>query len=148
MNRLILALLAVFALTACSEEKRQKEEDRDIILKYIADNNLDAKSSDSGLFYVVEEEGTGARIYQNSTVNVIYKGYFTDGSVFDESDNDGATFSVNRLIEGFSEGLQYFRQGGKGKLLVPSHLGYGENGTSNIPGNAVLIFDIDIVRVY
>lgn len=148
MRNLLMALVAVLTFTSCDEEKKQKEEDRNIILEYIADKNLDAKSSDSGLFYVIEEKGTGAKIYENSTVNVIYRGYYPNGTEFDASDADGATFSVNRLIQGFSEGLQYFRQGGKGKLLVPSHLGYGENGTGNIPGNQVLIFDIEVIRVY
>lgn len=148
MKKLLFPLLALLFLSACNDKKRQEEEDRDIILEYIDKNNLDAQSTSSGLFYVIEEKGTGAKIYSNSRVNVVYRGYFTNGTEFDASDADGATMRVNSLIQGFGEGLQKFRQGGEGMLLIPSHLGYGENGSGNIPGNSVLIFDIEVTRVF
>lgn len=128
-------------------------ENRAEIVKYIADNGLNAMESDSGLFYVVEEEGTGQRPADNSEVTVVYKGYFTNGSVFDESNINGAPILMDNVIDGWKEGLQYFKEGGKGKLLIPSSLGYGIYGKLNnsgvpiIKGGQVMIFDIEIKSV-
>ena len=80
-------------------------------------------------------------------VNVVYKGYFTDDAVFDESAPNGVTFNLSQVIPGWTEGLQYFKEGGKGKLFIPSSLAYGRYGNQSIPGGAVLIFDIDLITV-
>ncbi|GAA3652316.1 FKBP-type peptidyl-prolyl cis-trans isomerase [Flavivirga jejuensis] len=115
------------------------------ITDYIAENNLDATKSVSGLYYVIDEEGTGEQPTITSNVTVAYKGYFTNGSVFDESDS--LTYDLDRFIAGWREGFTYFKEGGSGKLLVPSHLGYGNDGIRGIPGGAVLIFDISLISV-
>ena len=67
-------------------------ENEEEIVNYISDNNLDAIASGTGLYYVIEEEGTGQQPIAISNVTVVYKGYYTDGTVFDESDILGATF--------------------------------------------------------
>lgn len=123
------------------------DENKEEILKYISDNNLNATASDSGLYYVIEEEGTGEQPNENSNVTVVYKGYFTDGTVFDESDINGVTFNLSQVIPGWTEGLQYFKEGGSGKLLIPSSLGYGRYDDRGIPGGSVLIFDIELKSV-
>lgn len=116
------------------------------IEKYIADNNLNAQKSDSGLYYVINEPGTGAQPIASSNVTVAYKGYFTDNSIFDQSE-EGTSFSLQQVIPGWTEGITYFKEGGNGILLVPSNLGYGLSGRSGIPGGAVLIFDINLISV-
>ena len=121
-------------------------ENRQEILDYIADNNLDATESDTGLFYVIEEQGTGDYPEATSNVTVKYKGYFTDGEVFDENDN-GVSFNLNQVIPGWTEGMQYFKEGGSGQLLIPSALGYGRYGNQVIPGGAVLIFDVSLESI-
>ncbi|WP_298368054.1 FKBP-type peptidyl-prolyl cis-trans isomerase [uncultured Lutibacter sp.] len=123
----------------------QTEED---IVAYIAANNLTAERSETGLYYIVEEEGDGDFVDIKATVNVKYTGYFLDGTVFDSSDSEGYTFQLVNLIRGFSEGLTNFKKGGKGKILIPPSLGYGSYGSNIIPGDAVLIFDIEILNVY
>jgi len=80
-------------------------------------------------------------------LTVDYKGYFLDGVVFDESDSNGITFGLNQVIQGWTEGITYFREGGNGILLVPYQLGYGEAGRGSIPGGSVLIFDIRLLQV-
>lgn len=121
-------------------------ENRQEILDYISDNELDAMESDSGLFYVIEEQGTGDNPGEASNVTVTYSGYFTDGEVFDSNDQ-GVSFNLNQVIAGWTEGMQYFKEGGKGKLLIPSALGYGRFGNQVIPGGAVLIFDVELLSI-
>ncbi len=117
------------------------------IVQYIADNNLDATASGTGLYYVIEEEGTGAQPEADSNVTVVYKGYFTNGTVFDESDEIGISLNLNQVIPGWSEGMQYFKEGGSGKLLIPSSLAYGRYGNATIPEGAVVIFDVNLKSV-
>ena len=122
-------------------------ENETAILKYIDDNNLVATKSNSGLYYVVNNEGTGDKPTSNSNVTVAYKGYFLDGTVFDQSSASGATFPLNGVISGWTEGIPLFKEGGNGILLIPFNLGYGINGRASIPGGAVLIFDIHLISV-
>jgi len=123
-------------------------ENEQEIMKYIEDNDLTAVKSESGsgLYYVIEEPGTGENPTANSNVTVAYKGYFTDGEVFDESET-GITTNLNQVIEGWTEGIQFFKEGGSGKLLIPSSLAYGRYGNSVIPGGAVLIFDVNLKSI-
>ena len=99
------------------------------------------------MYYVINEEGTGEQPTENSNVTVNYKGYLTDGDVFDESPENGVAFNLQNLILGWKEGVQYFKEEGTGILLIPSHLGYGRYGTQNLPGGKVLIFEIELISV-
>ncbi|MCL5244886.1 FKBP-type peptidyl-prolyl cis-trans isomerase [Cellulophaga sp. 20_2_10] len=123
-------------------EKNEKE-----IKAYIEDNSLTALKSPTGLYYVINDEGTGLRPTTTSDVTVAYKGYFTDGNTFDESDANGISFNLQQVIAGWTEGITYFKEGGNGILLVPSRLGYGDSGRGSIPGGAVLVFDINLLSV-
>ena len=128
------------------------EENRQEIVDYIEANDLDAIESETGLFYIIEEEGTGEQPIETSNVTVAYKGYFTDDTVFDESNEDGISFDLDKVIEGWTEGIQYFKEGGSGKLLIPSSLAYGRSGVVRdgieiIPGGAVLIFDVNLKSI-
>ncbi len=140
-----LAILFVGCKKVTSSE--QAKIDDDIIKQYIADKGLNATATGSGLYVVVNEEGTGAQCNQSSTVTVKYKGYYTNGDVFDESSQQGATFSLQQVIKGWTEGIPYFKEGGNGILLIPSALGYGTSGSGSIPKNSVLIFDVELLDV-
>ena len=118
------------------------------IQKYISENNLTATKTSSGLYYVINEEGTGNQPTSNSNVTVAYKGYFLNGSVFDQSDSNGISFGLNQVIAGWTEGIPYFKEGGNGILLIPFHLGYGATGIGTIPGGEVLVFNINLINVY
>lgn len=121
--------------------------DEQTIVKYISDNKLKAKATGTGLYYVIDNAGSGIQPLSNSTVVVKYKGYFIDGTVFDQSTNAGAEFNLSQVIEGWKEGIPLFKKGGSGKLLIPSKLGYGTSAKTNIPANSVLIFDITLLNV-
>jgi len=149
MKRILLFLLAACTAVHCNKDdgEDQSEIDNEIILKYIADNNLDAQNVGGGLYFVDEETGTGANPTPSSTVRVAYRGYFTNGQVFDESNPDGIVFGLNQVIQGWTTGIPYFKKGGRGKLLIPSALAYGSNPRSGIPANSVLIFDIHLINI-
>ena len=117
------------------------------IVKYIADNQLNAVKTASGLYYVIDEAGTGKQPTSSSNVTVAYKGYYTNKAVFDQSTASGASFNLQQVIKGWTEGIPYFKEGGSGKLLVPSALGYGPYKYSTIPGGSVLIFDVKLISV-
>lgn len=150
MKNIFPFIILIFLFSSCIngfeqetlEPLNQTEED---IIKYIADNNLNAQRSNSGLYYVINDEGTGDRPTSTSNVSVAYKGYFLDGTVFDQSTN-GISFNLNQVIKGWTEGIQLFKEGGEGILLVPSNLGYG-NGGQGIPGGAVLVFDVKLISI-
>ncbi len=145
----LVLLLAASVLFSCKKENviSQETADDNIIKKYISDNNLNATATGSGLYYVITTQGTGAQPKPTSDVIVIYKGYLTDGSVFDQSKPGGYATNLASVIKGWQEGLPYFKKGGKGKLLIPSALAYGPAAKTNIPANSVLIFDIELLDV-
>jgi FKBP-type peptidyl-prolyl cis-trans isomerase FkpA len=150
-NTLFVLALVLFA--SCANEPKTVEEidytakNETDIQAYVAENNLAAVRSNSGLYYVIEEEGTGTQAVATSNVTVAYKGYFLNGSVFDQSDEEGVTFGLNQVIAGWKEGITYFKEGGSGILLVPAHLGYGSWDYNGIPGGSVLIFEVTLVSV-
>lgn len=148
MLRLILTLFtALFLLNSCGDDESQAEKDRQIILDYISNNGLDAIEAEDGLYYVVNNQGSGDTPTINSTVTVAYKGYFTNGDVFDQSDSEGITFPLTNVIEGWQLGIPKFQEGGSGQLLIPSAIGYGSAGQGSIPGNTVLIFDVELLDI-
>ena len=122
-------------------------ENKQEIIDYIEANDLSAVESSTGLYYIIEEQGTGGQPTETSNVTVAYKGYLTDGAVFDQSSDNGASFNLNQVIAGWTEGIQYFNEGGNGKLLIPSSLAYGRFGNQSIPGGAVLIFDVSLKSI-
>jgi FKBP-type peptidyl-prolyl cis-trans isomerase FkpA len=147
INRLLLPVLFTFLISGCSTDDPEKIWDRDKgkLLKYISENELEAIEHSSGIFYVVEEEGSGPRPTLTSRVNIRYTGTFLDGKVFDAS--NGATFTLMNTIQGWQVGIPLFRVGGKGMLLVPSALAYGQYPPwgSGIPRNACLVFEFEII---
>ena len=122
----------------------QLEVDIKIIEDYLSANNLTAETGQLGLHYIIEEPGEGANPTSASTVIIKYKGYLPDGTVFDE--NDAFQTPLQNTIAGWIVGIPLFKKGGKGKLFLPSSLGYGEFGTRGIDPNQVLIFDVELIN--
>jgi len=123
----------------------QKEFDNTKIKDFIAENNLtEVDSTLSGIYYTITEAGSGESPIATSSVTVDYKGYFTDGSVFDES-TQSITFGLNNVIQGWQEALPLLKRGSTGTFLLPSDLAYGPTGNNSIPPNTMLIFDITLV---
>ena len=119
--------------------------------KFMQDNKMKdgVVSTDSGLQYRIMEGGNDVKPGPKDTVFVQYTGTLLDGTVFDESDKekDPVRFTLNRVIKGWTEGLQHVGEGGKIQLFVPDSLAYGARRTGNIGPNSTLLFDIEVVKV-
>ncbi len=99
-----------------------------------------------------EKVGTGAEAKPGQSVTVNYRGYLTDGTVFDESYKRGQPFTFalgsGQVIPGWDKGVAGMKVGGKRKLTIPPNMGYGASGQgATIPPNATLIFDVELVKV-
>lgn len=159
MKHLLSALVALTLFISCNKNKETTNEVKneatvDYVAKndkeitdYIAKNNLKAEKSDSGLYYVITDPGTGAQPTATSNVTVAYKGYFTNGNVFDQSGPEGISFGLDQVVKGWTEGIPHFKTGGSGILFVPAHLGYGNETMGPIPGGSALIFDVKLISV-
>ncbi|AGB28737.1 FKBP-type peptidyl-prolyl cis-trans isomerase [Prevotella dentalis DSM 3688] len=104
----------------------------------------------SGLQYQVLREGNGRKPAATDQVECHYEGTLIDGQVFDSSYRRGetATFGLNQVIAGWTEGLQLMQEGAKYRFFIPYTLGYGERGAGqSIPPFATLIFDVELVKV-
>lgn len=120
--------------------------------KFLEENGKkeNVKTTASGLQYVVEKEGTGAQPTAQDEVTVHYTGKLLNGQVFDSSVNRGepATFPLNRVIPGWTEGVQLMKEGAKYTFFIPSDLAYGPQGVPGaIPPHSTLIFDVELIKV-
>ena len=157
MKKLLFALIAIVAI-ACNKKENtestqiatpvdfatQNEAD---IKKYISDHKLNAQKTESGLYYVINEPGTGKQPTETDNVTVAYKGSFLNGEVFDQSSEEGISFGLNQVIPGWTEGIPLLKEGGSGLLLIPSKLGYGDADNFKIPGGSVLVFEVKLLKV-
>lgn len=144
-----ISLLLLISFISCNDEDGPTNlgQTEDDIIQYIDDNNLDATRTENGVYYVIETPGTGAYPTGDAYVKISYKGYLIDGSVFD-SNSDGVSFDLLTVIPGFTEGISFFNTGSTGTILIPPNLAYGDSGAGdNIPGGAVVIFDIEIISI-
>lgn len=120
--------------------------------KFLEENkkNENVQTTASGLQYVVEKEGNGIKPTAEDEVTVHYTGRLLSGQVFDSSVNRGepATFPLNRVIPGWTEGVQLMSEGSKYTFFIPSDLAYGPQGIPNvIPPHSTLIFDVELIKV-
>ena len=106
-------------------------------------------TTESGLQYKIIEAGNDVKPGPQDTVWVRYKGSLLDGTVFDQVSEDAEPIrlTLNRVVPGWTEGLQLIGEGGKIDLFIPSELGYGEQGQQTIPGNSVLLFNVELTKV-
>lgn len=126
------------AVIKAGEEFRAEFEKQEGVMK-----------TESGLLYQVLTASEGASPKDTDTVEVHYKGTLTDGTQFDSSYDRGetATFPLNRVIPGWTEGVQLMTVGSKYKFVIPSELAYGEQDTPTIPGNSTLVFEVELVSI-
>jgi len=147
LSVVLTSSLALF-ITACSDKEQQAEETQ------VKEQNVSSESNShttaSGLKYEILTEGTGASPTAEDNVTVHYEGTLLDGTKFDSSYDRGETitFPLNRVIPGWTEGLQLMKEGAKYKFTIPSELAYGKQGAGGvIPPNATLIFTVELFKV-
>jgi FKBP-type peptidyl-prolyl cis-trans isomerase FkpA/FKBP-type peptidyl-prolyl cis-trans isomerase FklB len=144
------------AMMKLSEDRQKEIKDEADKNKVKADEFLaknktaeGVKTTASGLQYKIIEEGKGPQPKGDDIVVVNYKGTLIDGTEFDSSykRNQPAEFPLKGVIPGWTEGLQLMKKGGKAQFFVPPNLAYGDRPRQQIPGNAVLIFDVELLDI-
>lgn len=162
MKKVMLFLTTLMVLSACTPklEKRLKAEmveapssqtqiDKNLILQYAIDNELDVQSTPSGMYYTIESYGSGdERPDKNSKITAHYHGTLLNGDIFDSSVDRGEPlkFDLGKVIKGWQEAIPMLGKGGKGQFFIPSKLAYGSRAIGEvIPANAVLVFDIELL---
>lgn len=95
------------------------------------------------------QEGEGEVVSENANVTVFYRLYLTNGKVVQSNFESGQPFTspLSNLVEGWQRGIPGMKVGGTRRLILPSELGYGEQGTGDIPGGATLVFDVKVTNV-
>ena len=129
-------------------EKAKNGEDS-LIRKYIADNKITEKPTESGLYIVIKQNGKGPKAKVGETAEVKYKGMFTNGQVFDESKDKAYPVGVGmkQVIAAWDEALQTMGVGTKALIVAPSALAYGPNGNQGIPPYSPLVFEMEVVKI-
>lgn len=124
--------------------------DREIIREYVAiQEDMVFDSTASGIFYSIETPGIGDPPTDSSTVTVDYTLYLVDGKKIESTVEKGepSTFQVGKVIKGWKESLKLLGVMGKGTFVIPSGFGYGVQSVNGMPNNAILVFDIEILKI-
>lgn len=135
------------------QEQLQKQFEKEAveIQQYIHQKGWPIQYTPTGLFYVIDEPGTGTKPENGQQISVHYTGKLLNDQVFDSSVQRGQPFSFKlgegQVIRGWDEGMGLFNEGGKGKLIIPSFMGYGSQAVGPIPANSILCFEVELVKV-
>ncbi|CDG49769.1 FKBP-type peptidyl-prolyl cis-trans isomerase [Cardinium endosymbiont of Bemisia tabaci] len=140
----------------------QLAKDKQLITDYLTTHHIQASSTDSGLFYIIDQPSQGISVAKGQTIKVHYTGRLLDGTIFDTSVEEVAKannlytpkrdykpfeFQVGegRVIQGWEEGLLLLKKHEKARLFIPSILAYGANSVGVIPKNSILLFEVEVV---
>ncbi len=141
---------AIFEVQQGQLAKKQEEEEAQRAAMADKLKNDFTNVTESGLRYIVLNEGTGKQPQATSNVTVHYEGKLVDGTVFDSSIQRGQPidFGLNQVIPGWTEGVQLMKEGAKYRFYIPYNLAYGERGYPGvIPPKSDLIFEVELIRV-
>ncbi|MFC2086363.1 FKBP-type peptidyl-prolyl cis-trans isomerase [Bacteroidota bacterium] len=132
---------------------RSPEQEQMLLNDYLERTNTSIEPTLSGLYFIEMTEGTGEKPKPGQTVIVHYTGYFIDGNIFSTTYRSGEPFKfrygAGEVIQGWEEGIIKMNVGGKYKLIIPSHLAYGDEGKGNrILPHSTLIFEIELLGAY
>jgi FKBP-type peptidyl-prolyl cis-trans isomerase FkpA len=158
---LLWLVLPILILSACDTNQykdqmheaptSQEDIDQNAIINYLIANKIDAKRTESGIYYTITKEGEGQNPVAEDVVNVHYKGMLLDTTVFDSSYDRGepVEFPLKDVIPGWTEGITLLKEGGSGTLYIPSGLAYGPNPRpgGKIKPNDPLIFDVELLSI-
>lgn len=146
MSKYLILLSFSLFLFACGELYSEQDLNQfdTQIQKLIAEKNWNCERSESGLYYQILEDGDGDFIPIDAKVLVTYKGYLTNGKIFDQTSAEPVSLYAKSLIEGWREALLFVNIGSEVRLIVPPNLGYKNQELPDIPKNSILIFEIKI----
>ncbi|WP_282038834.1 FKBP-type peptidyl-prolyl cis-trans isomerase [Saccharicrinis aurantiacus] len=169
LTPLFFTLLTVGIFTSCKKDtpnnpwddydlEEQLKIDAKIIEDYIAENDIDAENVavensegeavETGI-YVAVTDSSHSEVYPNSDslVEVKYKGYFTNGDVFEDTGDESIKFLLGQVIVGWRIGFTAVAEGDKATIIIPSPYAYGPVGAGPIGPNEVIIFDVELIKV-
>jgi len=119
--------------------------------KPFAVEGLPVLETETGLQYIIVEEGTGSLAQPGNMLVVHYSGYLQDGTMFDSSVQRGEPFRFRlgqgSVISGWDQGFALLKEGSKARLIIPAKLGYGSRAMGSIPANSMLIFDVQLIEI-
>lgn len=139
--------LCALLVAGCNKPSVEAEQAKQQGVAFLAENvsKPGVVKTASGLQYEILQEGQGAMPAATSQVTVNYRGSLIDGTEFDSG--EAVSFPLDRVIPGWTEGLQLMKEGAKYRFFIPADLAYGERGAGgSIPPNAALIFDVELVK--
>ncbi len=151
-----IKLSGIQSMDSFSRERQAKhqsdeKDEMKLLENYLKRANIKIEASMSGLYYIKLEEGKGRKAQAGKTVSVHYTGKFIDGKIFDSSykRNKPLKFKLGRgeVIKGMDEGISKMKEGGKARLIVPSHIAYGKRQTGSIPPFSTLIFELEFLKM-
>lgn len=161
---MVLPLL-MFGVLSCShdDDEKLREREQRLLEQYLNDNNITQEPRESGLYYLEREEGDGPAPQEGNYIIMEYRVRLITGRVIETTDEEEAKendlynpdmvygsykFNIsNTPLEGVREGLSLMKEGGEARLIIPSELAYGAQGTGNVPPFSTLIFDIKLKEV-
>lgn len=164
MKRIFVVLCSVILISSCSKKNDDlcnydacavaaPASEITQLESYLAGASITATKHCSGMYYTIDAAGSGATATACSGVSVKYKGQLTNGTVFDQSATP-VSFQLSSLIEAWKKGIPLIKAGGKIKLYCPPSLAYGSQpirdnaGNVVIPGNSILIFEVELAGVF
>jgi len=150
----VFIFLSVIAFASCKKDNTNNcsavnitapASEVETLRAYITANSISATEDPRGFFYKINIAGSGDKPTVCNAVTVNYKGTLTNGTQVDAANN--VTLDLSRLIIGWQEGIPLIGTGGSITLYLPPSLAYGSSDYGNIPGNSILIFNIDLIAV-
>ena len=158
----VIATLFIFSvLISCDDNNlgKLREKELELLDQYITNNNITVEPTSSGLYYIEKEKGTGDTIKVGDIVDIYYRTWLIDGTLIDENITaqghyyDPLRFSVTppgagaSVVEGLNEAIKFMQMGTIANLIVPSQIGYGQNGSNGVPAFSTLLFEIRVHKV-
>jgi FKBP-type peptidyl-prolyl cis-trans isomerase FkpA len=148
LKKIVLGLVTIVSFVSCNKNCDYNScavvapnSEIQAVQSYLSANGIAATQHCSGLFYVIEQMGSGKKPSACGSVNATYVGKLTNGSVFDQGT---VTFGLDEVIKGWTNGLPLIKTGGTIHLYIPPSLGYGSQANGPIPANSILIFDVTL----
>ncbi len=151
--RTLFLALSIITFTGILTAQKTPVAKKKPAVKKTVQNTNDTITTPSGLRYVITRKNpTGKKVTKGDKVKAHYTGTLTNGKKFDSSKDGNRPFGFiignHEVIEGWDEGFRYMREGESATLIIPPTLGYGDQDMGNIPPNSILVFEVELLKVF
>ena len=156
----LLSFVTVMFLS-CDDNSlgKLREKELELLDNFIKTNNISVKPTSSGLYYIEKIKGTGDTIEAGDQVDILYRTWLIDSTLVDQNiDDKGHFYEPLRftvtpqgvsasVVEGLNEGIKFMQMGTVAHMIVPSQIGYGQNGYGYVPAFSTLLFEVRVYKV-